>query len=676
MAQLTPDQFAAKWTPLLANNVFQDIDGVRLGQLVVDIKDSFGASTAAVNVPDWIAGTFYPLGYLILRSFGGPAIFMQARKADYLPVPTDALGDANWAPALGPVVAGTYQMGTVLALQHSQGDWVPGRLYVLLNRLDANGDPLPDVYVRALAASTLEPEGFTLDPAGLVAAVSYELGLDQASPREAAGDRLVNVAVDSASRLPVGVRADGTTVDLGQVLVGTSGEQTISDLKYFLTLPRAIGTPTAPEDLVPKRYVDALASGATSSSYAQLKASRGSWVAGKWYILTDYQLTHVIAGTSVTYTSYSERLLLLATSPTTFGTDGYSLTYPSDKVVYYFDNDNARVPGCTKGYVGRRHDTVQNNDLEIDFRNVVFRRWSRSYGNGVKDYYGRTASYVATSDTGLGFYDSPMFQEYFKVLNNRWFGFDFRFRPSIFDNINFTAEARVVNTTVQGSSVLKNVAIGYGWFKNSVLINSTMENVSQPPMYFSTFLNVTMLSSTLTNRPNVESGDNQATLIATNLTTEPISGLVYVAGNRQNAPDVTTCTARCGDEAAGQPVALATVSGNPVAPLAATYDPGANFNAARNCYVARQRGLYEVVATVRFADQTPAGLDYVLAAGKLSTSAGRAQVPGVTAGKRPAQQLVARLELAAGEECALLVQADSFTPTVYSSFSITLLRAL
>lgn len=181
MAHLTPDQFSAKWIPLLANNVFQDIDGVRLGLLITDIKDSFGAASTAVNVPDWVKGTYYPLGYLILHSFGGPAIFLQATQAGYLPAPTDPLGDASWTPALGPVVAGTYQVGTVVALQGLQGDWVPGRLYILRNRVDGNNVALPDVYVRALSAHTLEPQGYTLDALGTPPApvrVQYDLDTD------------------------------------------------------------------------------------------------------------------------------------------------------------------------------------------------------------------------------------------------------------------------------------------------------------------------------------------------------------------------------------------------------------------------------------------------------------------------------------------------------------------
>ena len=48
MAKLAPDDFFAKWVPLTANNVFQDIDGERLEALLADIRDSF-APVGVVN---------------------------------------------------------------------------------------------------------------------------------------------------------------------------------------------------------------------------------------------------------------------------------------------------------------------------------------------------------------------------------------------------------------------------------------------------------------------------------------------------------------------------------------------------------------------------------------------------------------------------------------------------
>lgn len=182
MAHLTPDQFSAKWIPLLANNVFQDIDGVRLALLITDLKDSFAASTATANVPDWLKGTYYPLDYVILHPFAtGPALFMKALAAGYLPVPSDPAGDASWAPALSPAADNAlYQVGTVPALRATQGDWAPGRLYVLVNRLDAQGDPLPDVCVRALSAQQLAPSGYLVDGVTTPQGVSYDLATDTA----------------------------------------------------------------------------------------------------------------------------------------------------------------------------------------------------------------------------------------------------------------------------------------------------------------------------------------------------------------------------------------------------------------------------------------------------------------------------------------------------------------
>ncbi|MGI4760573.1 MAG: hypothetical protein ACRYF0_07705 [Janthinobacterium lividum] len=192
MPQLLPEDFADKWIPLLADNVFMNIDGPLLERLIVDIKDSFAASLATANVPDWLKDTYYPLGYVILHSFaGGKAFFMKAKLAGYLPVPTKAEGDDNWEPALSPAADNAlYQVGTVAALRREQGNWVPSRLYVLMGRVDAtSGDELPDVYVRAVTTEQLEPTGYSLDLHAipqLPVAVRYDLDQDQTEPTKSA----------------------------------------------------------------------------------------------------------------------------------------------------------------------------------------------------------------------------------------------------------------------------------------------------------------------------------------------------------------------------------------------------------------------------------------------------------------------------------------------------------
>lgn len=75
------------------------------------------------------------------------------------------------------------------------------------------------------------------------------------------------------------------------------------------------------------------------------------------------------------YTADVEVLIVFAITTTELAPEAYSETYPQDILYYSFTNDQAVVPGCTKGYIYRRIDTLQNNDFPFDFRNVKFRRW-------------------------------------------------------------------------------------------------------------------------------------------------------------------------------------------------------------------------------------------------------------------------------------------------------------
>jgi hypothetical protein len=186
MAQLTPIQFSTKWIPLLADNVFQLINGPRLALLITDIKDSFAsASTSAAPVVlPWATGTYYALGAIALFDFGSGSQPYKARQAGYLPAPTDPVQDANWQLTLWPAADNAlYQTGTVAALRLEQGAWVPNRLYILTNRVDANGGAtLPSVYIGARTPSALYPTGYVGDSTPLATEVSYDLATDTTEP--------------------------------------------------------------------------------------------------------------------------------------------------------------------------------------------------------------------------------------------------------------------------------------------------------------------------------------------------------------------------------------------------------------------------------------------------------------------------------------------------------------
>ena len=99
---------------------------------------------------------------------------------------------------------------------------------------------------------------------------------------------------------------------------------------------------------------------------------------GNKYLITDYQTVHTIPNTTDTNTGEIEPLLVTAISENELAPEAYSALFPNDVIYYSLTNDQTMVPGCTKGYIYRRIDTRQNNDIPFDFRQVKFRRWQIS----------------------------------------------------------------------------------------------------------------------------------------------------------------------------------------------------------------------------------------------------------------------------------------------------------
>ena len=120
--------------------------------------------------------------------------------------------------------------------------------------------------------------------------------------------------------------------------------------------------------------------GAIEVTYAELTAliAANELVAGQKYVISDYQTVHTIPNTTDTNTGDVEPLLVTAIAPNKLSPEAYSAAYPQDVIYYSPANDQVMVPGCTKGYIYRRVDTKQNNDIPFDFRQVKFRRWQIS----------------------------------------------------------------------------------------------------------------------------------------------------------------------------------------------------------------------------------------------------------------------------------------------------------
>ena len=106
---------------------------------------------------------------------------------------------------------------------------------------------------------------------------------------------------------------------------------------------------------------------------------------GKMYLISDYQTVHTIKNTNNINIGSLEPLLVVANGLYTLEPEAHSALYPHDIIYYDYNNNYNMIPGCTKGYIYRRIDTLQNNDIPFDFRNVKFRRWQIDASSNIWD---------------------------------------------------------------------------------------------------------------------------------------------------------------------------------------------------------------------------------------------------------------------------------------------------
>jgi len=98
-------------------------------------------------------------------------------------------------------------------------------------------------------------------------------------------------------------------------------------------------------------------------------------IIGQKYIISDYQTTHIIPNTSVLNECQVEPLIVTAVAANKLSNICYSAIFPQDIIFYEIENNPLVVPGCTKGYIYKRIDTLRNNNIDLDWRNVKYRRW-------------------------------------------------------------------------------------------------------------------------------------------------------------------------------------------------------------------------------------------------------------------------------------------------------------
>ena len=190
----------------------------------------------------------------------------------------------------------------------------------------------------------------------------------------------------------------------------------INDLKNGVD-----GQPTTP--VISKTYTELYA----------LTQSNGLTI-GQHYLISDYQTVHEIPNTSIPtwdgdnnvfvwsdsaiHTADVEPLLVTALSTSKLANECYSTLFPQDIIYYDIESNQTMVKGCTKGYIYRRIDTLLNNDIDLDFRNVRFRIYKENTTTDKKVAYWITDPF-GYGDGSIYFgykfninYDSQVFNSY------------------------------------------------------------------------------------------------------------------------------------------------------------------------------------------------------------------------------------------------------------------------
>jgi len=153
-----------------------------------------------------------------------------------------------------------------------------------------------------------------------------------------------------------------------------------------------------------KRQTDTITLGLTGSvylsthnvTYTEFDAhiSGSTLNTGDIYIITDYKTRHYIqytdtvgdgsGGSEDIKIGTTEQLCVLATSPNTYDNRVRSLSYPDDFIIWEHDvadRENDHAGGASsKGHILFRR-SINGNERDYDFRQVVFRRWNDGSGN-------------------------------------------------------------------------------------------------------------------------------------------------------------------------------------------------------------------------------------------------------------------------------------------------------
>ena len=148
--------------------------------------------------------------------------------------------------------------------------------------------------------------------------------------------------------------------------------------------------------------------GVIDITYADLVTAIGAngLISGSLYRITDFATRHYIvdgdgnrySGTGNEITGVNEPLIVLATGVDTISHEAKSALYPQDIIHYDWNPANwmddlsfadaesepaTAIITSFKGVIYFRHDTLLDNYVGYDFRNVKFRRWETASGNEI-----------------------------------------------------------------------------------------------------------------------------------------------------------------------------------------------------------------------------------------------------------------------------------------------------
>jgi hypothetical protein len=347
MAKLSNQEFYDKWVPLLADNVFQEIDGARFEQLLADLRDSF-ASTANLSAqPVAPAVNFDP----VLRQLTA----------------THLLGAAELEYNRNNGGFTAYQPIAIDDLGHPQGEW-RFRVKADAGRNASQTTDSPEI----VAKGTLNPAGpgkikstdisdsteagralLTAKDVAALRTLLDQLGYraEQYGKGQPKFDTLFgeegalvyllrNAAGQSAPAAPTGVEVDDTSDTLSGILV--PGYPAVADYEVFgsVDFPGIVNASAAGSDTQNGRIISRSLKGNILVGGAGIRvAANGRHPAGAW-MLNDKPFTGVITPLPTTDTVKPDVFFTVPSA-------GATLTPGTQVLLTVIANDNVAVAGLT-----------------------------------------------------------------------------------------------------------------------------------------------------------------------------------------------------------------------------------------------------------------------------------------------------------------------------------------